>query len=74
MLLFQVLKQLISLVESPDEFAWKGYFFSALLLIIYCTSTIFFTTYLVHMYCVAITVRIAYITLGILQMKVIIFL
>ena len=54
----QVLKQLIALVEDPDDFAWKGYLFSVVLFVIYSTSTIFFTNYLMQMYSVAIAVSI----------------
>ena len=61
-LLLQILKQLISLVENPNEYTWKGYVFSALLFLVYSTSTTFYTTYLTHMYCVAVTVSFSLLT------------
>ena len=55
----QILKLLISLVEDKNEYVWKGYFFSTLLLSVYCVSTVFFTSYLVQMYSIAISVSIS---------------
>ena len=55
----QILKLLISLVEDKNEYVWKGYFFSTLLLCVYCISTVFFTSYLVQMYSIAISVSIS---------------
>ena len=52
----QVLKKLIDHIEDPEDHAWKGYFFSVTLFLIYFTSTLFFQTYVVHMYSVAISV------------------
>ena len=52
----QILKLLISLVEDKNEYVWKGYFFSTLLLCVFCVSTVFFTSYLVQMYSIAISV------------------
>ena len=54
---FQILKQLIAFVENPNEYTWKGYVFSALLFMVYFTSTMFLNTYFVHLMCVAVTVR-----------------
>lgn len=53
----QILKQLIALVENPQDYLWKGYLFSVLLFVVYALNTIFFTTYLVQMYSVAIGAR-----------------
>ena len=52
----QILKLLISHIEDTDDYAWKGFLYSVLLLCVYFTSTIFFTSYLVHMYTIAVQV------------------
>ena len=52
----QILKLLISHIEDPDVHAWKGIFYSLLLLCIYFTSSVFFASYLAQMYSIAVSV------------------
>ena len=53
----QVLKQLIDHIEKPQDYAWRGYFYSALLFVIYFINAIFFHNYLNQMYSIAIMAR-----------------
>lgn len=58
----QILKLLINHIEDTDDYAWKGYFFASLLLLVNFTSTTLFNNYLIHMYTVAIKIRSAVIS------------